>query len=112
MTETNDADTSNQRACPRLIASGTVRVAPPAPAQPPHVVALTFPLLRDIVVSHTFLDAMASSARSSLLLAGTVAVALLPYLTMAYSNSSLSTADMLRAQLALMNDRPDGCPPW
>jgi len=55
---------------------------------------------------------MASSARSSLLLAGTVAVALLPYLTMAYSNSSLSTADMLRAQLALMNDRPDGCPPW
>ncbi|UNI23697.1 FAD-dependent urate hydroxylase [Purpureocillium takamizusanense] len=54
---------------------------------------------------------MASSGRSSVLLVGAVAVALLPYLTMAYANSSFSTADMLRAQLALMDDRPDDCPP-
>ncbi|PNY24891.1 ATP-dependent permease [Tolypocladium capitatum] len=44
------------------------------------------------------------------LLTGAVA-ACLPVLAAAYANSSYSNADMLRAQLALMDDRPGGCPP-
>lgn len=45
----------------------------------------------------------------------TVAAAILafrPVFVAAYANSSFSEVDMLRAQLALMDDRPDGCPPW
>lgn len=45
------------------------------------------------------------------LLTGAVA-ACLPVLAAAYANSTYSNADMLRAQLALMDDRPGGCPPW
>lgn len=40
------------------------------------------------------------------------AVACLPALAMAYANASYSSLDMLRAQMALMDNRPDGCPPW
>ncbi len=41
-------------------------------------------------------------------------VAALPVLAAALQNASYPTADMLRAQLALMgdSDRPDDCPPW
>lgn len=39
-------------------------------------------------------------------------LALVPSLAMAQENSTYSEADMLRAQLALMGDRPDNCPPW
>jgi ABC-type multidrug transport system ATPase subunit len=35
----------------------------------------------------------------------------LPAVVAAYGNSSFSDADMLRAQLALMGERPDDCPP-
>lgn len=52
---------------------------------------------------------MAPSALRSLLLG---AVALWPGLAMASQNSTYSQADQLRAQLALMGDAPDGCPPW
>ncbi|KAL5617246.1 hypothetical protein FOBRF1_005994 [Fusarium oxysporum] len=51
---------------------------------------------------------MAPSSLRSLLLG---AVALWPGLVMASQNSTYSQADQLRAQLALMGDRPDGCPP-
>lgn len=41
-------------------------------------------------------------------------VAVLPALAAALQNASYPSADMLRAQLALMgdSDRPDNCPPW
>ncbi|EQL01735.1 ABC transporter (Adp1) [Ophiocordyceps sinensis CO18] len=39
-----------------------------------------------------------------------IAAACLP-VAAAYANSSFSNTDMLRAKLALMGDRPDGCPP-
>ncbi|KAI9171885.1 ABC transporter G family member [Paramyrothecium foliicola] len=39
------------------------------------------------------------------------AVAILPAVVGAYGNSSFSDAAMLRAQLALMGDRPSDCPP-
>lgn len=38
-------------------------------------------------------------------------VALLPSLTAAYANSSYNV-DAMRAQFALMDDRPKDCPPW
>lgn len=40
------------------------------------------------------------------------AVAFWPGIAMASHNATYSQADQLRAQLALMGDRPDGCPPW
>ena len=52
---------------------------------------------------------MAPSSLRSLLLGS---LALWPGLAMASQNSTYSQADQLRAQLALMGDRPDGCPPW
>ncbi|CAM1510107.1 Fc.00g004420.m01.CDS01 [Cosmosporella sp. VM-42] len=39
------------------------------------------------------------------------AVAFLPALAMGYQNSSYSHIDMMRAQMALLDDRPDNCPP-
>ncbi|KAF7563263.1 hypothetical protein G7046_g879 [Stylonectria norvegica] len=39
------------------------------------------------------------------------ALACLPSPAMAYLNSSYSQLDMLRAQMALLDDRPDNCPP-
>ncbi|KOS23426.1 putative ATP-dependent permease [Escovopsis weberi] len=51
---------------------------------------------------------MAPTSPRSLLLA---AVAILPGLVAAYANSSYSDIDILRAQLALMDDRPPQCPP-
>ncbi|KAF5017111.1 hypothetical protein F66182_11007, partial [Fusarium sp. NRRL 66182] len=51
---------------------------------------------------------MAPSTLRGLLLG---AVALWPGLAMGSRNSSFTQADQLRAQLALMGDRPDGCPP-
>lgn len=64
-------------------------------------------LSRKRVIAAVALIAMAS-LRS--LLFG--AVASLPALAAAGANASYPNADMLRAQLALMGDRPDGCPPW
>lgn len=58
-------------------------------------------------LSHT---AMAPRTGLKSLLAG--AMTLLPVLVAGYANASYSSNDMLRAQLALMNDRPADCPPW
>lgn len=45
------------------------------------------------------------------LLVGIVAV--MPSLAAAYANTSSSyNVDALRAQFALMDDRPKDCPPW
>ncbi|KAM4058017.1 ABC-2 type transporter [Hirsutella rhossiliensis] len=52
---------------------------------------------------------MAPFSRRSLV--SGIAAACLPFVVAAYANSTYSNADMLRAQLALMGDRPDGCPP-
>lgn len=34
------------------------------------------------------------------------------YQTPIYHTSNHSSVDLLRAQLSLMDDRPDDCPPW
>jgi hypothetical protein len=44
------------------------------------------------------------------LLAGVLIAA--PSVVAAYANSTFSNVDMLRAQLALMDNRPKDCPPW
>lgn len=44
------------------------------------------------------------------LLAGALVAA--PSMVAAYANSTFSHVDMLRAQLALMDNRPKDCPPW
>lgn len=58
---------------------------------------------------HIRIAAVMAPALRSLLLG---AVAFWPSIVMASQNATYSQADQLRAQLALMGDRPDGCPPW
>jgi hypothetical protein len=43
---------------------------------------------------------------------GTVVLAGLSLAWTAYGSSNYSSIDMMRAQLALMDDRPADCPPW
>ena len=43
---------------------------------------------------------------------GTAVLAALSLSWTAYGFQNYSSVDMMRAQLALMGDRPDDCPPW
>jgi ATP-binding cassette subfamily G (WHITE) protein 2 len=45
-------------------------------------------------------------------LLGTAVVATLSLAWTSYGYSNYSSIDMMRAQLALMDDRPEDCPPW
>ena len=63
----------------------------------------------EILVSSIDRTVMASSLLGTLLAGASV---LVPVFASTYANSSFSQVDMLRAQLSLMEDRPDHCPPW
>lgn len=59
---------------------------------------------------NTRIAASMAPPRLSKLLLGVVAWG--PSIAMALGNATFSDVEMLRAQLALLDDRPPGCPPW